>query len=368
MTIDSGYDFRQTSGYVTDPSNCYFVAATTSYPTLLGGLNVGYISGPSSRDRSTSVDPRLAGIHFFGTGAGDRTFKIAGLTGKSIDIRLAAGDATSNNYVYWELWDGDPSSGGSLITSYAQTLISTGQFVDATGATRTSSADWVTNNAAYNHTFSNDILFWIIKNPSTGNVVATHIRVTETGGSTTYTDTTSLDAILKKQGILLTTSLNAILKKTQTLQASLDAIAKATLTKAIDLDSILSQAGIVKTSSLDAVLKQTIHLTLSLDSILTQTGSHTKSASLDAILKGTLSVTASLDAILKKAQTKTSSLDAVIILRSLLATSMDACMSKLGILLTTGFDARIQTITGSTGATLKNIGMLVKANRLGRRF
>ena len=66
-----GFNFRATAGYVSDPSNTTHVLATTAYPTKVGGVTFGWLSVQrvASRDRSTQVDPRLAGVDYANNGA-----------------------------------------------------------------------------------------------------------------------------------------------------------------------------------------------------------------------------------------------------------------------------------------------------------
>lgn len=67
--FQQGFNFRATAAYVSDPSNTTHVLATTTYPTKVGGVTFGWLPGVvQSRDRSKSVDPRLAGINYVSNG------------------------------------------------------------------------------------------------------------------------------------------------------------------------------------------------------------------------------------------------------------------------------------------------------------
>lgn len=193
------------------------------------------------------------------------------------------------------------------------------------------------------------IVVRIIQDPILDTFVAT--AAGGGGGATTYTKTVSLDAVVKKQNILLTASLDGIVKKTQSLQVSLDAILRKNgITVTTNLDGVVKKAGITKTTSLDAAIKATLQLTASLDAVITSGGTHTLTASLDAVIKKTLALAMSMDAILRKTATKTLSLDGYLILHQLLTTSLDASLSKAGITLATSMDAVLQGV-GWSGAS-----------------
>ena len=66
-----GFDFRNTPTFVTDPSGDTYVGPTTAYPTKNNEGTFGWVktSLVQARDRSTAVDPRLAGINFANNGA-----------------------------------------------------------------------------------------------------------------------------------------------------------------------------------------------------------------------------------------------------------------------------------------------------------
>ena len=61
-----GFDFRASSNYVTDPAGDTYVLPSTAYPTTFNGVNFGWtnVSLVQARNRSTGVDPRLAGMNF----------------------------------------------------------------------------------------------------------------------------------------------------------------------------------------------------------------------------------------------------------------------------------------------------------------
>ena len=65
-----GFDFRNTAGFVTDPSGNTYILPTTAYPTKGSGFNCGWVKTlpPQGRDRNSHLDPRLAGVSFANNG------------------------------------------------------------------------------------------------------------------------------------------------------------------------------------------------------------------------------------------------------------------------------------------------------------
>jgi hypothetical protein len=181
MPFAGGVNCRETAPFVTDGTNqTYDIdaggAVAESYPTTRGGLTFGWDSTTvgNLRDRNSGNDPRVAGTQWSGTGGEKLRLDLgsAGLTG---DVRIAVGDpgggATNiGNKIY---------DNATLLATIPNASISSGEFVDATGVTRTSASDWVTNNAPLNATFSSAILFVSIEQAVGGMC---HISFTETAG------------------------------------------------------------------------------------------------------------------------------------------------------------------------------------------
>jgi hypothetical protein len=146
--FEVGLNFRQTSTYVTDGANETYVLGTDSYPTTRAGVTFGYTAGFSSastRNRSTSVDRRLAGIHFDG-GTADAVFRVDLPAAGVYEVRMAMGDAAGANGYGCDLTDGI-----STLISIANGSNGT-VFTDATAARHTA-ADWPTDNVAATVTF-----------------------------------------------------------------------------------------------------------------------------------------------------------------------------------------------------------------------
>jgi hypothetical protein len=138
-----GFDFRATQAYVTDPaSDTYVLGAGTRYPTLRNGISFGWTTAAAStRDRSTSVDKRLAGVNFVAGNVAPGVFQIDLPGPGTYTITLAMGDATSQQAnCKVEFKDG----GTSLFTVSASSLVA-GSFADSNGHIW-SSAQWPASN------------------------------------------------------------------------------------------------------------------------------------------------------------------------------------------------------------------------------
>lgn len=181
MALPQGINFRATSGYVTDGANEYGqVTGSLNYPTTTPqGNNVGWesVAGGSiaTRDRSTGVDSRLAGMHFNNNAS---TYRIDLPSAGTYKVRAAFGDATASNYVEAYLKDNTTQ----IATMATRAQIASGAFVDATDVLRANAATWVSSNATLEKTFSSTTLRVQIGGGSTStNYVIAHLYVESAG-------------------------------------------------------------------------------------------------------------------------------------------------------------------------------------------
>lgn len=159
MAYPQGINFRATSGYVTDGSGEdaeLNASGTANYPrTTAQGNTVGWETTGSdyqTRNRNSSNDRRLAGIHFKNSGAHDYRMDLAS-TGDKL-LRIAVGDqnySRSNQQV--EIFDTN-SSLGTLFA--AATTGAANSFLDAAGNVRTAAA-WPGANSSVTKTFTTTI-------------------------------------------------------------------------------------------------------------------------------------------------------------------------------------------------------------------
>ncbi|WP_372897417.1 sialate O-acetylesterase [Stieleria sp.] len=169
------YNFRATDAYVTDGAGETPVDGDL-YPSSLGGLTAGWTApGAVTRDRSLSVDVRLAGVNYTNNIA--RPFKVELPSTGEYEIRLAAGDAGSSTPVGLHLQDNG-------VTFASISGAQSGAFYDASGVLRTAAA-WPTDNVAITHTFTSTA-FQIIADGSDYACLA-HLEITAVSPSDSIT-------------------------------------------------------------------------------------------------------------------------------------------------------------------------------------
>src|SRR5208283_506460 len=127
-----GFDFRNTKGFVADPSGDTYVLPSTLYPTSFNGTTYGWVkTAPvQGRDRNASLDPRLAGINFVTNGS-PGTFYVDVPSAGSYDISLAMGDAGYQQC--WVQCQVQFFDGATLLTTVSGGSIPIAYFYDATG-------------------------------------------------------------------------------------------------------------------------------------------------------------------------------------------------------------------------------------------
>lgn len=195
MSFPQGIDFRATSGYVTDPTDhTYEISITANYPrTTAQGNNVGWETTSDSRNRSTSPDARLAGIHRT-TGTTVTTYRIDLPATGDYKIRLAAGDYSYSAGIKVEIFDTTTSLGIIADTSTTASQ----RFRDATDAEHTA-ANWPANNASVTKTFASTILRAKVGDTAGGGGVIACLYVEAAGGTihtASYSDSaTATDAV-----------------------------------------------------------------------------------------------------------------------------------------------------------------------------
>lgn len=131
MAYPHGISFRYNDNYVSNPTDCNSDDTYDSgYPrTSNQGNTVGGESrtGLNQRDRSTSIDPRLAGLAYISSPAVG-SFRIDLPSSGAYTVRLAAGDTADSVGVCVELFDNTASLG-----VLANGAAAAGEFYDAGG-------------------------------------------------------------------------------------------------------------------------------------------------------------------------------------------------------------------------------------------
>lgn len=179
MSINWGFNFRQTSGFVTDGTN-ESPALGELYPHSFGnGATAGWTNNGggtlTGRDRSSSVDRRLAGIVTIGSGA-TSTFQVDLPASGSYSIRLAMGDesfsAPTTKVVI--------KDGTTVLATIGSHNVAADQFYDTTD-TAYSGANWPGSNTANTYSFAGSTLNVDLVGGASGAVIA-HLFVSQVGG------------------------------------------------------------------------------------------------------------------------------------------------------------------------------------------
>jgi hypothetical protein len=150
MAWIKGFNFRNTSGYVTDLGNDTYVLPSDTSATTRNGVTFQWDGSPNTpRDRNAGVDAKLAGMH--GEDTTERTFSVTLPATGDYKIKFALGDqASAQGNMRIRILD----DATGLIDLNSKTTTGAAYFFDATNVERTSVADWVSNNAAATHTFA----------------------------------------------------------------------------------------------------------------------------------------------------------------------------------------------------------------------
>lgn len=180
--MNIGFNFRATSGFVTDPANTTYVLPTDTYPTTRAGVTFGWDTSLSGDDLNAGIDARLAGAHYIGSNQ-LRDFRVDLDAANTKDIYMAigyAGFSLTDQQV--KIIDG---AGGGGVTLFTVTDASIGanHWTDATGTERTSSSDWASNNTSQSAAFSTTVCILRLGDALvSNNHVITHLRISDGGG------------------------------------------------------------------------------------------------------------------------------------------------------------------------------------------
>jgi hypothetical protein len=152
-SLNKGFNFRDTLAFVTDGANQIFVNGTDVYPVTSGGVTFGWSSTAAEVDRSSSVDPRFAGVHYQSNTGTRNSFRVD-LSAGTYTIHLAIGDqGASHTDQYVEVLDNTTSR--AIIDIVGG--VTADNFLDATGVSRTR-ANWPTQNVSISVNVSSGIL------------------------------------------------------------------------------------------------------------------------------------------------------------------------------------------------------------------
>jgi hypothetical protein len=170
MAFPQGIYFRNLDNRI-DPANYDAeVNLAVSYPWVTSqGNTVGWDLAPIAKaDRSITATVILSGIHYrSNSGGATSDFRIDLPAPGAYRIRLAAGDLSAGQNERVQLCDDN-----TVFADYSA-VIGVANWIDATGVTRTSEADWNANNALLSRTFTSSIFRIKIGNHASGTGTTT---------------------------------------------------------------------------------------------------------------------------------------------------------------------------------------------------
>lgn len=180
-----GFNFRNTSAFVTDGTNETFVLPTDAYPTTrtVGGESVTFgwetVVTANGRDRSAAAPyaPELSGVTFLGPSDTPTSlvFRVDLPATGSYAINIAAGDQAGASKAFFEVDDTSTS-----VLAFGPTVVAGGSFMDAAGTARTGS-DWQANNVPATETFATTIFRLKVNKATVNESPISHLTLTESG-------------------------------------------------------------------------------------------------------------------------------------------------------------------------------------------
>src|SRR5271167_2421798 len=200
QSFQAGFDFRNTSTFVTDPTGDTYVLPTTAYPTTSNGVTYGWAdtSLVGGRDRNASLDPRLAGINFANNGSPAR-FHVNLPSAGTYNLSLAMGDANFERCVVQceiQFLDGQ-----TVLATVQEGPIPAGYFYDAKG-NQWSAAAWPSSNVSQQVTLTGTRLTVVVGlSQNNGEITAlAFLGVTQTSGGPNFAISASPASLSVQQG------------------------------------------------------------------------------------------------------------------------------------------------------------------------
>lgn len=176
-TWDKGFNFRGSSGYVTDGTDETYVIGD-SYPTTRNGVTFGWLTSIGTQDNDSTVDRRLAGTNY-SVPTGTATFQVDLTVTGAYDIRYADGSTAGSGQVdqHFKIYDNT-----SLLVTNTQSNVALDHYIDATNVDR-SEADWPSLNAINTQTFATTTFKLTIGDGTTGGYqILAHLFLSQSSG------------------------------------------------------------------------------------------------------------------------------------------------------------------------------------------
>ncbi len=170
-----GWNFRATPGFVSDGPNETWFTSFDAYPVSRNGVTFGTSGGSfESRDRTNTLDRRLAGqIQVANASPTQGRVRINVPGPGDYRVRLAVGDAGfAQSYQSVVIRDG--IGGPAVVTIDEPAGTGAGQWLDASGVTRTASG-WVANNQAVVISVTGQVIEVVVGEPGTAQTTSSTI-------------------------------------------------------------------------------------------------------------------------------------------------------------------------------------------------
>lgn len=172
---DGGFNFRFSSGYVTDGANETYVVFVSSYPTTRNGFTFGWTVGPTLSNDVSTTYPRLAGYN--GAAVGD-TWQLDLPAAGAVTVHLALGSAGGGGCATETVALKDNATTLHTYGPFDATVVD--RLMDANDVQHTSSANWIANETGATFTFATTTLKLVFS--SCTGVIA-HLRVVQSSGA-----------------------------------------------------------------------------------------------------------------------------------------------------------------------------------------
>ncbi len=195
-----GFDFRNTSTFVTDPTGDTYVLSSTAYPTKGNGVTYGWLkkSLVQARNRNAKLDPRLAGINF-ATNGSPATFYVDLPSAGTYNLSLAMGDA--GYQACWVQCQIQFLDGGTVLATVTKGSTKLGYFYDAKG-NNWSAAAWPGSNVSQQVTLAGTRLTVIVgtSQASGDSTPIAFLGIAQVSGSPNFAISASPSSLTVAQG------------------------------------------------------------------------------------------------------------------------------------------------------------------------
>lgn len=172
MPWRKGFNFRATSGFVTDPTDTTYVLPGDGYAVTRNSVTFGWNAPVNSADRNSGNDARIAGIHF--NSGGGYEFMVDLPNAGDFRVHLAIGDDSGGGTGSQTIDVKDNATTKFSLTT--RTYNTPAQFYDASDVAR-SAAAWPGSEVGVVATFASTTFKLAIG--SNGFWVVSHILIEE---------------------------------------------------------------------------------------------------------------------------------------------------------------------------------------------